>query len=220
MSNDNIIIETLNNATVTVKEGTLVSIKTEDEIRDEKNLVEMFNSDYINIVETLSGFVPKSIGNKSSPNHDKCTLQNIVQCYKNHSSIIKTKKSFKNLAQFDFTKPAVEDISLTINSLNPRKATGPYCIPLKFIKFSSYVIDSHLCNIIIKDLGKNISEEPKTALVRPIFLKNERNKIGNYRPVSIRMKDLFPIVFLIMMKQYYQTSYQLIENPMAQIMSY
>ena len=38
----------------------------------------------------------------------------------------------------------------------------------------------------MKDLEKNkYSEEPKTALVRPIFQKNERNKIGHYRPVSI-----------------------------------
>ena len=39
---------------------------------------------------------------------------------------------------------------------------------------------------IIKDQEKNkYSEEPKTALVRPIFTKNERNKIGNYRTISI-----------------------------------
>ena len=39
---------------------------------------------------------------------------------------------------------------------------------------------------MIKDLEKNkYSEEPKTALARPIFKKNERNKIRNYRPVSI-----------------------------------
>ena len=60
---------------------------------------------------------------------------------------------------------------------NPRKATGPDFIPLKVIKFASNVIDSHLCNIIIKDLEKNkYSEEPKTVLVRPIFKKNESNK--------------------------------------------
>ena len=60
---------------------------------------------------------------------------------------------------------------------NPKKATGPDFIPLKVIKFASNVIDSHLYNIIIKDLEKNkYSEEPKTALVRPIFKKNERNK--------------------------------------------
>ena len=37
---------------------------------------------------------------------------------------------------------------------NPRKATGPDCIPLKVIKFASNVIDSHLYNIIIKELEK------------------------------------------------------------------
>ena len=69
----------------------------------------------------------------------------------------------------------------------PRKATGPDFIPLKVIKFASNVIGFHLHNIILKDLDKNkYSEEPKTtALVRPIFKKYDRNKIGNYRSVSI-----------------------------------
>ena len=59
---------------------------------------------------------------------------------------------------------------------NPREATGPDFIPSKVIKFASNIIDSYLYNII-KDLEKNkYSEEPKTALVRPIFKKNERNK--------------------------------------------
>ena len=68
----------------------------------------------------------------------------------------------------------------------PRKATGPDSIPLKVDKFASNVTDSHFYNIIVKDLEKNkYSEEPKTALVRVIFKKNERNKIGNHRLVSI-----------------------------------
>ena len=49
----------------------------------------------------------------------------------------------------------MEDINLIIKSLNPRKATGPDCIPLKVIKFASNVTDSHLCKIIIKDLEKD-----------------------------------------------------------------
>ena len=58
-----------------------------------------------------------------------------------------------------------------------RKATSPDYVPLKVIKFSSNVIDSYLYNIRIKDLEKSkYSEEPKTALVRPIFKKNESNK--------------------------------------------
>ena len=45
------------------------------------------------------------------------------------------------------------------------------------MKFALNVIDSHLYNIIIKDLEKSkYTEEPKIALVRPIFKKNDRNK--------------------------------------------
>ena len=70
---------------------------------------------------------------------------------------------------------------------NPRKSTVPDFIPLKVIKFASTIVDSCLYNIIIKDLDKNkYSEDPKTALVRPIFKKNERKKQDkNYRPLSI-----------------------------------
>ena len=86
MSNYNIIIEAPNDTTLTTKGGNLVSIKAKDEIRDEKILVEIFNNHCINIVEKSSGSAPKSIGN---PDHDKCTVQNISQHYKNHPSIVK-----------------------------------------------------------------------------------------------------------------------------------
>ena len=41
-------------------------------------------------------------------------------------------------------------------------------------------------HIIIKDLKENkFSENAKTALVRPIYKKDDRGKIKNYRPVSL-----------------------------------
>ena len=66
MSNDNIffnIAEAVNDATLTVKGGNLVFQKANDEILDEKILVEMFNNDYINIVENLAISTPRSIEN-------------------------------------------------------------------------------------------------------------------------------------------------------------
>ena len=67
---------------------------------------------------------------------------------------------------------------------NPRKVTGPDFIPLELIKFASNVIDSYLCNIIIKVLEKNkYSEGPKTD---PFSRKmKETSKVRNYRTVSI-----------------------------------
>ena len=86
----------------------------------------------------------------------------------------------------DLPKSTVKDIGLIVKSLNPRKTSGPDCIPLKLIKFTSNVVDSHLCNIIIKDVEKNkYSQEPKTASLRPIFKKVKKKKIQNYRPISI-----------------------------------
>ena len=72
-------------------------------------------------------------------------------------------------------------------------------IPLKVVKFATNVINSYLYNII-KDLEKNkYSEEPKTALVRPTFKKNERKKTRNYTPVSILngMSKMYENVFTI-----------------------
>ena len=152
---DNIIIEAPNDTTLTIKGGNLVSIKAKYEIRDENILVEMFN-----IIRICS----KTIGNPLNLDHDKCTVQNFIPCYKNHSSIIKIKKKIKNLASFDFPEPTVEDISLIIKSLNPRKTIRPECIP-QIIKFASNVFDSPFCDIVIKDLKRQ---------VRPIFKKNAR----------------------------------------------
>ena len=115
MSNYNIITEAPNDTTLTIKGVNFVSIKAKDEIRDEKIVVEMVNNHYINIAEKLS----------------LKTMQNIIQCYKNHPSIIKIKENFKTLAPFDFTKPTVQDISLITKSLNFRKATGPDRYPSK-----------------------------------------------------------------------------------------
>ena len=59
-------------------------------------------------------------------------------------------------------------------------------IPVKISKVARNVTDSHLTNIIIRDIKENkFSEDAKTALVRPLYKKNDRDKIQNYGPVSI-----------------------------------
>ena len=77
---------------------------------------------------------------------------------------------------------------------NSRNSLYQDFISIKIIKFTSNAFDSHLCEIIINDLKKSkYSKETKIALVTPIFKKNERNKIGNYRPVNIfnRMSKIY-----------------------------
>ena len=80
----------------------------------------------------------------------------------------------KRLTRLFFSCVIVSIVKYGLRLKNPRKATGPDFIPLKVIKFASNVIDSHLYNIIIKNLEKSkYSGEPKTALIRPIFKKKK-----------------------------------------------
>ena len=86
----------------------------------------------------------------------------------------------------DIPTATTEEINKIIKELDPKKATGLDKIPPKIVKMSANVIDSHLANIINNDITKNVfSEKAKVASVRPIFKKNEREKIENYRSVSI-----------------------------------
>ena len=64
-------------------------------------------------------------------------------------------------------------------------------IPLKASKTAANVIDSHLAFIANNDLQENkFSENAKTALVRPIYRKDDNSKIKNYTPSVFYM--VFP----------------------------
>ena len=52
---------------------------------------------------------------------------------------------------------------------------------MKFIKLSANTIDSHLTNIINKDIDLNCySQNAKIANVKPVFKKDERTKVKNH----------------------------------------
>ena len=102
------------------------------------------------------------------------------------SSIINIKNHIDSPStRFDISAAKIEDINKIIKNINPKKATGPDKIPPKIVRLSTN-IDSHLMNIINKDLSNNsFSNEAKVAIVRPIYEKKSRDQIENYRPVSI-----------------------------------
>ena len=161
-------------------------LRTKGLIKDGKILVEMFNKHYINIVEKTSGTAPKNLGNPLDPKLDQKTICEIAENYRNHPSIIKIKEIVKEKPIFDFPEATAENLNKIVKSLNPNKATGLDRIPLKIIKTAANVIDSHLAYIINKDLKENkFSENAETALVRPIYKKDDRDRIKSYRPVSL-----------------------------------
>ena len=155
-------------------------------VSDEKNLIEIFNEFYINIVEKPSGTEPSLLGDSENPSRDETTVGKLIDTYWDYPSVIVIKFFVTQNIKFNLPHPTTQNISKIINSLSSDKATGPDLIPVKFIKLPANRIDSHLANIINKEIALNFySENAKIANVRPIFKKDERTKVKHYRLLSL-----------------------------------
>ena len=153
-----------------------------DIVRDENVLVELFNGNYVNIVEVSSGNKPLSLGNCEDSAQDDATVDKTISKYSFHPSVQKIKREFSIDKEFELAYASAK----IIKSLSINKAKGPDGISAKFVKISTDIIDCHIANIINKDISNNkFSENAKTATVRPIFKKGHRTEIKNYRSVSL-----------------------------------
>ena len=120
-------------------------------------------------------------------NNDKSTVETIIKTYEHHPSIKLIKEHIqKENNEFNVKAASAGQIKKIIKGLNPKKAAGPDKVPVKIVKLAASVIDFHLTNIINNNLSNNaFSGSAKLASVRPIYKKDDRNEIKNYRPVSI-----------------------------------
>ena len=99
----------------------------------------------------------------------------------------KLKRNFFSLdKEFELACASAKDINQIIKSLNINKAKGPDGISDKFFEISTDITDCHIANIINKDISNStLSENAKTATVRPFLKKGDRTEIKSYRPVSL-----------------------------------
>ena len=64
-------------------------------LRDQKVLVELFNENYINIVEIPSENKPSSLGNCEDSAQDDAIVDKIIPKYSSHPSVKKLKRNFQ-----------------------------------------------------------------------------------------------------------------------------
>ena len=146
--------------------------KDGDIIRDEKLLVELFNENYINIVEISSGNKPSSLRNYEDSKQDDAILDEILSKYSAHPSVQKIKRKFSQDKESELTYANAKDINQIMKSLNINKAKVPDGISANFVKISADIIGCHIAN---KDISNNkFSENAKTATVRPTFKRGDR----------------------------------------------
>ena len=133
-----------------------ISIEVNDQLVSHEQVpTEILNERYINIVEKSSGSKPSSLGDSANALLDETTEEKIIDAYQDHTSAVAIKSSVTQNSQFNLLQATTQDIDKIINSLSSNKATGPDSIPVKSIKLSANAIDSHLANIINKDIDLN-----------------------------------------------------------------
>ena len=138
---------------------------------DNKLVAEHFNNYYINVAANLVRklpIVPKVF--------DVCS-----QAFKNYyydKNIIPKSKKFV---------PVTEEFVLReLLKLNPNKSTGIDNIQAKFLKDGAHELKGVITHIINVSITTNtVPDILKFAKVKPLFKKNSRLDVGNYRPVSI-----------------------------------
>ena len=159
-------------------------------VSSEKELVEIFNSHYVKIVENTTGTPPSSIETGWDENHNKESLKPIIakilEKFKNHPSIKSIEEHNPQIEEFKIPLANKADINKLIKNINTKKSPGPDLILPSLVKMSADIIDEPLSNIINSMITNCIfSDTGKVAHVTPIYKKKARDDKVNYRPVSV-----------------------------------
>ena len=77
-------------------------------------------------------------------------------------------------------------IYIELCKLNPSKSTGTDNIPARFVKDAASAFKKTIGHIINLSIEKKCcSKRLKNAWAVPLFKKNKRSEVKNYRPVSV-----------------------------------
>ena len=125
-------------------------------------------------------------------------LPSATNKFSTESDIFKNYYKSKNVTSESFK---VSPVSIDfVYKLKANKSTGLDGIPAKFLKDGATVIKDHVAFIINLSITSNtVPADMKFARVKPLFKKNSRSGVGNYRPVSI-----LSIVSKILEKAFYK----------------
>ena len=140
-------------------------------------MADCFNEFYTNVAGNLVENLPPS---KGLLNTDSDVFKNY---YKENGVESKC---------FTLSPVTSEFVYKELCKLNPSKSTGLDGIPARFLRDGAIVIKDHLAHIINLSISSSsVPKDFKTARVKPLFKKNERSEVGNYRPVSILSVERF-----------------------------
>ena len=90
---------------------------------------------------------------------------------------------FTSIDQLTITSEGIEKL---LRDLKPKKASGPDCVPARFLKETATELAPALSAFFTQSLNKSTLPKNWTqADITPIYKKSSRYQPGNYRPVSL-----------------------------------
>ena len=177
-------------------------------ISDKNAVAEKLNNYFIETVENLDieGFISKDDVISSENIEEK--INNIIQKYKSHPSILKIEENVKVETKFYFSDITSNEIESEIKRLDSKKASVENDIPSKVLKESAHIVSNYLSSAYNE--SKNTNNFPlslKVAHVTPVHKGKEKTLMKNYRPIS-----LIPIISKIYERNMYSTIFVYIEK--------
>ena len=152
------------------KEKSKIGLNIENEICfEDAKVANCFNLFFTSIAETLVKKLPKA--------------SNLFGCHQ-VNNYYKNKGVKPNIFSLKIVEPSL--IEKHLKSLNKTKSTGLDGLPAKFLNDSAESINiqvSHLVNLSIKSC--TVPTEMKNAKVIPLYKKESKFDVSNYRPVSV-----------------------------------
>ena len=147
-----------------------IGLKIDDELSfDKLKVAEKFNSFYTTVASKLVEKLPQSF-NKFG--------KNFVESFYRNKCVFPNSYSFSIVSENKVLK--------YLNSLGINKATGLDGIPSRFVRDGALIIACPLTHVINLSLIQGVvPDDLKSARVVPLFKKNDKTEVGNYRPVSI-----------------------------------
>ena len=147
-----------------------IGLKIDGELSfDKLKVAEKFNSFYTTVASKLVEKLPQSF-NKFG--------KNFVESFYCNKGVFPNSYSFSFVSENNVLK--------YLNSLGINKATGLDGIPSRFVRDGASIIACPLTHVFDLSLIQGIvPDDLKSARVVPLFKKNDKTEVGNFRPVSI-----------------------------------
>ena len=149
----------------------------ENIVSDPNNVCQIFNEYFANVAMTI-GFC-ENISFKND-------IQNVLNKYRDHTSIRKIKENITHDTIFCFKHVNEETVYKSLKELELKKASGYDEISPKIVKYSIDYLVPFLTCVINRCIDDCIfPNDLKLAEISSIYKKNDKLDKENYRPVSV-----------------------------------